>query len=145
MCAVGDTPTRSGTFEALACGCIPIFFSRASFSYPWHVPDPDAIAIFIESGDDGPTYKRPSLLASLAARMHLTPRPQAETDDRIMRVHAAISRISPERERHMRANIIRLLPNMSYSESREGPPDAITVALRHIRATVPSRSSLERS
>ena len=137
----GDTPSRNAIFDALACGCIPIVYHRASFSYPWHVPNASAVVLFAPP-------PVPHALLELQLRAHrltagkVVPRPSFP-EDRIERaltavraLHVAEGANAPAR---MRGRIVELLPSLSYSHSHDGPPDSITVTLARIRTTLEAR------
>jgi hypothetical protein len=70
-------------------------------------------------------------------------RPPRFPEDRIERAHAAVRALhaseGADAPARMRERIAQLLPSISYSHSRDGPPDAITVTLARIRTTLEAR------
>ena len=138
----GDTPSRNALFDALVCGCVPIIYHRASFSFPWHVPNASAVVLLAPP----PT---PQSLMELQLRAHLLTagnigiRRPVFPEDRIDRALAAIHALrAAEGEQavaRMRGRIVELLPSITYSHSSDGPPDAITVTLNRIRTTMEAR------
>ena len=134
----GDTPSRNAMFDALACGCVPVVFHRASFSYPWYVPNASELVLFVPSSRTPPVsfYVQQWLNRRTAGKLVRMPTlPERRVAD-------ALACIGPDgvgKAAAYRERIVRALPWITYSQSRLGPPDAITMALMRMRTTIEAR------
>ena len=140
---MGDTPSRNAIFDALACGCVPIIFSAASFSYPWHVPNASELVLLAPPERPMSALQQLQLATHLATAGKFGIKRPVVPDESLSRALVAIQALreaggSPA---HMRARIVERLPHLSYSTwtASVAPPDAFTLTLGRIRTTLEAR------
>ncbi|PQP95569.1 putative xyloglucan galactosyltransferase GT17 [Prunus yedoensis var. nudiflora] len=104
--APGDTPTRRSTFDSVLAGCVPVFFSRhtAYSQYAWYLPgDASRYSVYID-----------------------------EKSNASRRIEEELLKISSEKVKMMREEIIDLMPSLTYAHPNAtdfGFGDAVDVAL----------------
>lgn len=91
----GDTFTRRSTFDSILAGCIPVFFTPASFyvQYIWHLPK---------------DFTKYSVLIS-----------EDDVKENKVSIEKVLSRIPRRRVAAMREQVIRLIPRVIYGNPRE--------------------------
>ncbi|XP_051134151.1 probable xyloglucan galactosyltransferase GT14 [Andrographis paniculata] len=90
----GDSFTRRSTFDAIISGCIPVFFTPGSayVQYLWHLPK------------DFTSY---SVLI-----------PEQDVKNKRVSIERVLSRIPKAKVAAMRAEVIKLIPNVIYADPR---------------------------
>ncbi|KAL8055290.1 hypothetical protein ABFX02_04G047000 [Erythranthe guttata] len=103
----GDSYTRRSAFDSMLAGCIPVFFHPGSAytQYTWHLPrNYSEYSVFIPEDD---------------VRRNIS-------------IEERLGRISKERVKEMRENVINLIPQLIYADPRsklETLKDAFDVAV----------------
>ncbi|GER43837.1 exostosin family protein [Striga asiatica] len=111
MAQCGETNKRRSTFDSILAGCIPVFFSPASayMQYLWHLPmDFGAYSVLIPEGDVK-THK--------------------------VSIGSVLSRIPASRVAVRREKVIKLIPNVIYTDHRsrlEKTQDTFDLVIRGV-------------
>ena len=118
----GDTATRSGIFDSIVSGCVPVLWSNETLAqYELHLPEPERVAVVV---------------------------PAAHDDDALPWLAALLDGDAPRVER-MREAIARVAPRCQYSllggRPAGTPAGEPWDALEHALAGIAARRCLRRS
>ncbi|KAL9688670.1 hypothetical protein QQ045_033093 [Rhodiola kirilowii] len=106
----GDSPTRRSTFDAIISGCVPVFFRMESGpeKYVWHFPrNHSSYSVYI---------------------------PEEDVQMGKADIGRILSKISSEKVKAMRKEVIKMIPRVIYRNGRSGEmdKDAFDVAVEGI-------------
>ncbi|OIV99392.1 hypothetical protein TanjilG_17202 [Lupinus angustifolius] len=107
----GDSYTRRSIFDSILAGCIPVFFHPGSayIQYLWHLPkDYTTYSVFISEKD---------------------------VQDGKVSIEKILSEIPKAKVRYMRAEIIKLIPSIIYTDPRfrlDAVEDAFDVTIKRV-------------